>query len=222
MTSINLSHSSTLQKNPKFEWHGSLSLSFKLSRSLVIPDGNKRKILESHDNENNLVVVKYGENLISNGNENFGANGHECNEHSDRVNSSVVIPHILFRDEIIDIEVKQVGFGQIATRFLEKDEVPNCISRIWCQWLGKMTTSNGLLKVPEHDFVVVTFNYNIDLGRKGLLDDVKLLLSSSHTEETENGECSSSKRKKFFSDPEDISESLSNQFDSCGEDLSAS
>ncbi|KAB2620295.1 hypothetical protein D8674_038992 [Pyrus ussuriensis x Pyrus communis] len=124
-------------------------------KKLVIPDGNTRKILESHENENNLAVVKYGENLISNGNENFGADGHECNEHYDRVNSSMVIPHILFRDEITDIEVKQLGL-----KFL--------------------------------------------------------------TEETKNGECSSSKRKKFFFDPVDISESLSNQFDSCGEDSSTS
>ena len=139
--------------------------------------------MESHDNENNLAVVKYGENLISNGNGNFGADGHECNEHSDGTNSSVAIPHILFRDEITDIEVKQVGYGQIAARFLEKDEVPNFISRIWCEWLGKRTASNDLHKVHEHDFDVVTFSYNIDLGRKGLLDDVKLLLSSSPTEE---------------------------------------
>lgn len=129
--------------------------------------------LESHDNENNLAVVKYEhsdgrENLISNGNEHFGADGHECNKHSDGVNSSVVIPNILVRDEITDIEVKHVGFGQIAARFLEKDEVLNCISRIWCKWLGTRT-SNDLLKVPENDFTVVTFSYNIDLGRRGYL-----------------------------------------------------
>ncbi|KAM1007544.1 hypothetical protein ACFX2A_004190 [Malus domestica] len=92
--------------------------------------------LFSHDNENNLAVVKNGEILISNGNGNFGADGHECNENSDGANSFVVIPHILFRDESTDIEVKQVGYGQIAARFLEKDEVPNFISRIWCEWLG--------------------------------------------------------------------------------------
>ncbi|CAN6688824.1 unnamed protein product [Malus baccata var. baccata] len=62
----------------------------------------------SHDNENNLAVVKNGEILISNGNGNFGADGHECNENFDGANSSVVIPHILFRDEITDIEVKQM------------------------------------------------------------------------------------------------------------------
>ncbi|KAM1121623.1 hypothetical protein ACFX19_003325 [Malus domestica] len=80
---------------------------------------------------------------------NFGADGHECNENSDGANSTVVITHILFRDKITNIEVKQVGYGQIAARFLEKDEVPNFISRIWCEWLGKRIASNGLLKVPD-------------------------------------------------------------------------
>ncbi|KAL6286580.1 hypothetical protein ACE6H2_010970 [Prunus campanulata] len=212
-------------------------------KHLMITDGNKFRMLESPDDENNLAIVKYGENLISNGNEHVGTDGLECNGSLDfpgvrsnfkfsssnenstanGVNSSVVIPSILVRDDVTDIEAKKVGLGQIAARFLEKDKVSKGIGRIWCEWLGKKAIGNEHhFKVPEHNFAVVTFSYNIDLGRKGLLDDVKMLLSSSPSVETENGEGSSSKRKKSFSDPEDISESLSNQYDSCGEDSSAS
>ncbi|CAB4273320.1 unnamed protein product [Prunus armeniaca] len=172
-------------------------------KHLVITDGNKFRMLESPDDENNLAIVKYGENLISNGNEHVGTDGLECNGSLDfprvrsnfkfscsnenstanEVNSSVVIPSVLVRDDVTDIEAKKVGLGQM---------LQGSLRRIRCQ------------KVPEHDFAVVTFCYNIDLGRKGLLDDVKMLLSSSPSVETENGEGSSSKRKKSFSDPEDI------------------
>lgn len=212
-------------------------------KPLVTPDDNKSRMLESHDNENNLAIVKYGENLKTNGHEHCGADGLGCKEYIDLpglhsnvvvnssvenltangVSSSVVIPGVVVRDEITDIEVRDVGFGVIAARFLGKDEVSNGIGRIWCEWLGEKTIdSEDFCKVSEHDFAVVTFSYNIDVGRKGLLDDVRMLLSSSPTLESENGEGTSCKRKKSFSDPEDVSDSLSNQYDSFGEDSSAS
>ncbi|KAL6134081.1 hypothetical protein ACLB2K_066314 [Fragaria x ananassa] len=207
--------------------------SYETDKGVVTPDDNKCRMLESHDNENNLAIVKYGGNLKTNGYDHCGVYGHECNEYIDLqglqsnvgdstangAKSSVVIPGIVVRDEITDLEVREVGLGEIAARFLGKDG----IGRIWCEWLGiKSIDSEDLCNVPEHDFAVVTFSYNIDLGRKGLLDDVRMLLSSSPTIESGNGEGTGCKRKISFSDPEDISDSLSNQYESFREDSSAS
>lgn len=203
--------------------------SVEKDKELVISNGSKSKLLELQNNDNNLAIVKYGENLktISNGHVGVHSNTEISSRdkvlNGNRGNRTVLIPGVLNGDEISDLQVREVGFGKISARFCEKDEVSNGISRIWCEWLGKKGPGNkDKFKVPEHDFAVVTFNYNYDLGRKGLFDEVKLLLSSSPTTESENGGGASRKRKKSFSDPEDISESLSNQYDSSGEDSSAS
>ncbi|XP_050367306.1 uncharacterized protein LOC126785723 [Argentina anserina] len=208
--------------------------SYETDKVLVTPDDSKCRMLESRGNDNSLAIAKYGENVETNGFDHFGVDGLECNEfvdspqsHSSGVKSlvvsstanganfPVVIPGVVVRDEITDLGVRDVGFGEIAARFLGKD----CICRIWCEWLEvKSVDSEDLCKVPEHDFAVVTFSYNIDLGRKGFLDDVRMLLSSSPRRESGNGEGTGCKRKKSFSDPEDISDSLNNQYDSFGED----
>lgn len=133
----------------------------------------------------------------------------------------LVVPGVLHDNEISDLEVRFMGVGQIAARFFLKDEVPNGICRIWCEWLGS-NQSMDTTSIPEHDFAVVTFSYNYNLGRKGLIDDVRYLLSSSPRADIENGEDARKKRRKSFSDPEDISESLTNQYDSSGEDSQTS
>lgn len=133
----------------------------------------------------------------------------------------LVVPGVLLGDEVSDIGVRLVGVGKIAVRFLSRDEVPNGLYRIWCEWLGNnhdIDTDNA----PEDEFAIVTFAYNCTLGRKGLLDDVKYLLSSSPRGETADSEDGRKKRRRSFSDPEDISESLSNQCDSSGDDSPSS
>ncbi|CAN1231305.1 hypothetical protein LINPERPRIM_LOCUS3412 [Linum perenne] len=120
---------------------------------------------------------------------------------------------VLVKEEISDLKVRFIGTGKIAARFCKKDDGLNEIGRIWCEWLGKRGSET---EVVEHEFAVVTFSYNYNLARKGLLDDVKLLL--------EDRVESNGKRKKSFSDPDDVSKSLSqsNQYDSSGEESSAS
>ncbi|KAK8564047.1 hypothetical protein V6N12_036178 [Hibiscus sabdariffa] len=160
-----------------------------------------------------LAIVKYVGNEISSSNKQM--NGRAGN-------FDLVIPGVLIKDEISNLKVNFIGFGEIAARFSEKDGVSNSISRIWCEWLGKEPpTNDDKLKVPKHEFAVVTFVYNCDLGRKGLLHDVKSLLTSGSTAELDNGEAATGKRKKSFSDPED-SGSLSNLYDSSGDDSSGS
>lgn len=212
-------------------------------KQIVIPSNEQSRLLGSSDNYNNLAIVKYDESLKYNGNgglevdglghsedldsagfisddkfcagaENISENGEDC---------ALLIPGVRVRDEIATVEVREVGCGQIAARFFEKGGLVNGITRIWCEWLGKIAfDSNDMFKVSEHDFAVVTFSYDVNLGRKGFLDDVRSLLSYSPAAELESSEGTTRKKKKSFSDPEDISASLSNQYDSCGEDSSAS
>lgn len=188
------------------------------------------RLLGYHNNDSSLAIVKYGEDMKVNGNEHSGLdeihfdceNGTQA-RHIYSESCDKVIAGVFLKDEIVDLRVRFIGLGQIAARMIQKDEGSIEISRIWCEWLGKKDLEDeGIVEIPDHDFAIVTFVYNYDLGRKGLFDDVKLLLSSSPAEDSENGEGTGRKRKKSFSDPEDVSESLSKQYDSCGEDSSAS
>lgn len=182
-------------------------------KQLAVANGNESRLLEFQKNDNNLAIVEYVGSDVSSYNKNVNGAG----------DSELVIPGVLIKDEVSDLKVTFIGFGKIAARFCEKDGTSNGISRIWCEWLGREAPKNDdKLKVPKHDFAVVTFVYNCDLGRKGLLDDVKSLLTSGSLTELDNGESATRKRKKSFSDPEDISESLSSQYGSSGEDSSPS
>lgn len=200
-----------------------------------ISNNNHERLLEYHNNDNNLAIVNYVENSKGGGNGNGNGEFNEnirnmefcsfenLNDGESGDGCPLVIPGVLIKDEISDIKVRVLGYGQIAARFTEKDGTLSGVSKIWCEWLGKVNVGlENKVKVPVHEYAIVTFTYNVDLGRKGLLDDVKLLLSSSPRAEVENDENSRVKRKKSFSDPEDVSQSLSRQYDSSGEDSSVS
>ncbi|KAI4331952.1 hypothetical protein L6164_016896 [Bauhinia variegata] len=200
---------------------------------LEITNGNqKRLLLEYNDNDSccnnsNLAIVKFGENLNTLESRCAEVNEIQCSSDihlsstGDMLNGDCIltIPRVLIRGEICDIIVRGIGSGKIAARFFEKDEISNGIRRIWCEWLGK--GDNGL-EIPGHDFGLVIFSYNYDMGRTGLLDDVKSLVQYAPATESENEGNSGQKRKKSLSDPEDISDSLSNQYDSSMEESSAS
>nr|DAD20922.1 TPA_asm: hypothetical protein HUJ06_022385 [Nelumbo nucifera] len=133
-------------------------------------------------------------------------------------NQTMIIREVVIKDEISDLQVKLMGFGQISARICE-NEISKRISRIWCAWLGKQDPGDrDMLSIPDYEFGVVIFSSTFDLGRKGLLDDLSPLLSSSPHTEIENVTGTRKKRRKSFSDPEDISESLSD-CGSSGEDF---
>lgn len=178
------------------------------------------RLLEFHDNGNNLAIIKYGNTnqLVS-----FGDNGLDIvDPSSDREDCNLLIPNVLIKTEMSDLQVRFVGVGKIAARYLEKDDKLDSVVRIWCEWLGKGIPDDNLGQIPQHDFALIILGYSYDLGRKGFLDDVKSLLSTSAAPDTEDGSNGGMKRKKCFSDPEDMSESLSNQYDSSGDDSAAS
>ncbi|TYG85509.1 hypothetical protein ES288_A13G060300v1 [Gossypium darwinii] len=171
-------------------------------KQLALVNFNENRLLEFESNDNNLVIVEYVGSEVS---------SYEKNVHGRAEDSDLVIPGVLIKDEVSDLKVSLIGFGKIAARFCENG-VSNRLSRIWCEWMGKEAPRNDdKVKVPKYEFAVVTFVYNCDLGRKSLLDDVKSLLTSGSPMELGNVVAAGRKRKKSFSDPEDVSESLSNQ-----------
>ncbi|XP_044501385.1 uncharacterized protein LOC123222599 [Mangifera indica] len=188
------------------------------------------RFLECHNNDNDLAIVEYTGNCKLN---EHGSDGLEMvhgesgirihAKNGDWGNCDKVIPGVFHRNKIIDLKVRFIGARQITARMFQKSKDSTEISEIWCEWLGKeRPTDEYADKIQDHDFAAVTFAYTYDLGRQGLFDDVKRLLSSSHVEESESSETSARKRKKSFSDPEDVSESLSIQSNSSGEVASAS
>ncbi|XP_059660940.1 uncharacterized protein LOC132307247 [Cornus florida] len=207
--------------------------------NLPISNGNQISLLDTHsDDDNDLAIVAHGEKSSNTGDgrgrhNEFGCisnlysigNDAGCDKYlnGNRSNWDLVIPGVMLKDEILDLEVGLMGVGKIAARFLQNEEFSSDITRIWCEWLGKEDFGDeDALTVQEHDFAVVIFTYNYDLGRRGFFDDVKYLLSSSPLAEIDHIEGGRKKRRKSFSDPEDISQSLSNQYESSGEDSQSS
>lgn len=164
--------------------------------------------------ENKLAIVCHDKSLESTSDLSHSIGDEGMNV--DGVGYDLVVPDVRFGDEVSDIGVRLVGFGKIAARFFLKDEVSNEVYRIWCEWFGNDENMDAE-NVLEHDFAVITFAYNSTLGRKGLLDDIKYLLSSSSWRDTVDSEDGSKKRKRSFSDPGDVGES-SNRCDSSGEE----
>ncbi|XP_076956575.1 uncharacterized protein LOC143631831 [Bidens hawaiensis] len=116
----------------------------------------------------------------------------------------LVIPNVLVKDKVSELEVRCIGVGQIGARYFEKDGVTIGLSRIWCEWLGDNNQDD---MVPQHDFGIVSFSFDYDMGRKGLLDDKFLLPSSA---ESRKG-----KKRKSFSDTKDASKFSTNEDESC-------
>ncbi|CAI9089419.1 OLC1v1023989C3 [Oldenlandia corymbosa var. corymbosa] len=141
----------------------------------------------------------------------------------DDIVSPLVIPDVLCKNGLSQLEVTCFGVAQIAARFCKKDGSLSNIRKIWCEWLGRGSyESEDTLTVLEHDFAIVTFSYNYNVGRKGLFDDIKFLLPSSPHSELEENTATMNRKRKSSSDPEDFSESLTGQYDSSGEESESS
>ncbi|XP_010526515.1 PREDICTED: uncharacterized protein LOC104804061 [Tarenaya hassleriana] len=183
----------------------------------------KSGLLEQCSENDKFAIVKYEENVRT------GSDGKdlqvvmESNKESIDGADCLVISGLLIKERTVDLEARFIGVGQLAARLSEKEGSPTQIVKIWCEWLGKEDLSDEEEKaaVPEHDFAIVTFSYFYNLGRLGLFEDPSCLLTSFQSAESENGEDKARKRKKSFSDPEDTSDSLCNQYDSSEEVSSA-
>lgn len=201
-------------------------------KSLPVSNSNQVSLLDNHSTvENPLAIVSWQKNSgADEHNFHFVHNGEVLQEdtdarylNDDTAGQNLVIPGVLCKDEVSNLEVTYIGVAQIAARLTEKDGNFDEFHRIWCEWLGKMDSSdeNGSI-VSEHEFAVVTFSYNYNLGRKGVLEEIKYLLPSSPHSESEDTSSSRNRKRKSFSDPEDVSEFLSSQYDSSGEECQSS
>ncbi|KAG8364705.1 hypothetical protein BUALT_Bualt18G0026400 [Buddleja alternifolia] len=204
------------------------------NQSLPVLGSERIKLLDTHhEDADSLAIISYDENSVKDANAHVSQDIEDhtdCDEipgdstlDSDGTVSEMVIPAVLQKDEVSDLVVRKMGVGLIGARFTEKDGVSNEIRKIWCEWIGSKDIANENMDVvPEHDFAVVTFAYNYSLGRKGIVDVFKYWLPSSPHSEAEDSVGSRSKKRKSFSDPEDLSEALSNQFDSSEEESQSS
>ncbi|KAF5205242.1 Acyl-udp-n-acetylglucosamine o-acyltransferase, partial [Thalictrum thalictroides] len=152
--------------------------------------------------------------LISNMNNNTVSTVVDTNVNSGVEDSDLVIPGVLCNDQKCSLNVKLIGYGEIGVRLLDKlDKDPEDISRIWCAWLGENCSENdedGAFLLTKHEFGVVIFSYHYDLGREPVLGDFeRLSASSSKYLDDVNIEGKNKRMRKAYSDPEDISTSLS-------------
>ena len=96
----------------------------KNEKQLAVVNSNENRLLEFQNNDNNLAVVEYVASEVSSYKKSLNGRAGD---------SDLVITGVLIKDEVSDLKVSFIGFGKIAARFCEKDEVLNGISRIWCE-----------------------------------------------------------------------------------------
>ncbi|KAJ0434185.1 putative transcription factor C2H2 family [Helianthus annuus] len=178
-------------------------------------DGVERRVVPSNGagNGNCLAIVPFEGNESEN---EFSSEGSlDLGQGDEGVDvGDLVIPDVLCKDKVSDLEVREVGVGKISVRFWDKDKGSKGIKKIWCEWLGKNGSVDDDM-ISYHDFAVVSFAFDFDLGRKGVLDELQDFLSSSSRLEIEGNK--KGKKRKSPSDT-DLSESLSNQEESSGEE----
>ncbi|KAI3892189.1 hypothetical protein MKW92_012002 [Papaver armeniacum] len=115
-------------------------------------------------------------------------------------NEYMVVPNVVCNDQLSDLKIKFIGFGEIAARICEKDG-NRSIRTIWCEWLGENSGHGN--NVPDNDFAIINFSYNYTLGRAGITEESHARLTSGAYSGNVN-----KKKRKSFSDPEDVSKSL--------------
>ncbi|KAI3937012.1 hypothetical protein MKX01_015227 [Papaver californicum] len=120
-------------------------------------------------------------------------------------NEYFVVPNVVCNDQLSDLKVKFIGFGEISARICEKDK-NRSIRTIWCEWLGEGHSGHN---VPDNDFAIINFSYNYTLGRAGITEESHARLTSGNVNK---------KKRKSLSDPEDVSKSLRNTRVSGGRD----
>ncbi|GMG98581.1 hypothetical protein Nepgr_000421 [Nepenthes gracilis] len=186
---------------------------------------SRMRLLGAQENINDLAVVVHGNGSTTTGNghgsKNIRFEG-DCGSDDENMgrcesNYDMVIPGVISKEEVSDLKLRLMGYGRISVRFCESEASAD-VKKIWCEWLKRDDRVDNML--PISDFAIVTFVYDYDLGKQGLFEDIRSLLPP--VEYSDNVEGCLKRKRKSFSDPEDISESESNQCDSSGEDSQAS
>lgn len=180
--------------------------------------------IDWNDDDDALAIVKFNETSMPEISEDAGdADSKNSTPTRTEGQHQIVIPSVLCRDKISEVVVTHIGIGKIGARVSEKDGVSNEVRRIWCEWLGdKDSCDEGDIMVPVHDFALVIFSYNNSLGRQSLLEELRGLLPSSYHFESDQTDNAKTRKRKSFSDPEDVSDSMNNQACSSSDDSESS
>ncbi|GAB2262942.1 hypothetical protein Droror1_Dr00003939 [Drosera rotundifolia] len=172
----------------------------------------------------NLAMVVHGDAAGKNGSKDasggpdVGSYGDDKDDIGYEDDGSMVIPGVI-REGVADLRVRLIGRGQISAIISEmKDGVPAVVRKIWCEWLGR---DEANVTLPVSEFGIVTLAYYYELGKEGVSQYVRSLPPPAENSDDTKEMCANMKRKSF-SEPEDVSDSLSKELDSSVEDYQAS
>ncbi|KAL4191716.1 hypothetical protein AMTRI_Chr07g81960 [Amborella trichopoda] len=104
---------------------------------------------------------------------------------------SMVVPGVLSEDEISQLGIRPIGFGDVGLRIKEDT---GSISKIWCVWLGTEDFSKQKLIC---DYGIMVFSYSDNLGREEIVDDPDPMLALNSWSESENSENHGSKKGRI-------------------------
>ncbi|XP_058080531.1 uncharacterized protein LOC131228702 isoform X2 [Magnolia sinica] len=206
----------------------------KDQRHLTVLNSNHDRISVANSDNSGTIMSNGHDNILEADNgDGIGLNGHNgsinlkpndiilglsCNACDKIVNADdnsldLVIPGVLVNDEVSILGVRFIGHGHIASKIFTTNEIIPKVRRIWCAWLGEGNSSDQeMLSAPDCDFSIIIFSYTYNLGRKAVVSDLGLLPSSLGTE-IENFGSNRKKKRRSFSEPDDIHET---QSDDCG------
>lgn len=161
----------------------------------------------------NLSLVVSGHKTSLRANSKFQYMISRCNW----LETSLIIPKVLHKDQLSDLAVTHLGLGQIACRIQENKETHGKITKIWCAWFGEAASDfsdefNGLTNC---DFAIINFHYAYGLGRKSAPDDEDP--TRSFFEVNDSGH-RRKRKKKSFSDQEEYSDNVNMSCESPSED----
>lgn len=122
--------------------------------------------------------------------------------------TSLIVPRILHKDQLSDLAVRHLGVGQIACKIQENKEIHGKITKIWCAWYGEAGSDLGdeFKGLANCDFAIINFPYVYGLGRrKSAPDDEDP--TGSFFEVDDSGQ-RRKRKKKSFSDQEEYSDNV--------------
>ncbi|KAK6141113.1 hypothetical protein DH2020_025147 [Rehmannia glutinosa] len=171
------------------------------NNNLPVSESERHKLLDTHhvDDAESLAIVSYSKNLGPN------ASSNVLQEVEDNADCDIPCDSNLDGDE--------TSQDLVIPAVLQKDEVSDLVVR-------RMGVGRIGARFSEKDGVSNEIR-RIWCEWLGFLDGFKYLLPSPHCE-AEDSVSSRGKKRKSFSDPEDVSEASTNQGDSSGEESASS
>lgn len=149
--------------------------------------------------------------------------GHEKIRKCRGVQEHLTVPYVLPNEDILNFELKIIGYGHIDAKIYDDSEGSNTFSKIWCAWLGdgNFDDCDDELASSKCDFAIVNISYTFDLGKRCTIEDENRPPDSGSFFQFDEFGGRIKRRKKSFSDPEDSSEAFKDKSDYCNSDKSS-